>query len=415
MEIVNFCNEIEDEIEKFNNFQTIFGKAYCYEKNTLYLFTETFSEKYKSLPLFFAPEYRREKKIAEIAAEKNHLHFSGSGGTGKTYTMVKLIQYFTYANISFFATASTGTAVSNLRTDEVDPARYMTVHRWAGIGCPPPKSARNIKYLIIDEISMVGEEMWKKIIARCCGIDLITSGDFDQLQPVRDLRVDKTILWNPYQIIFSEPRRFTLEYFTYLREKIIPAKTLEATNKIIHTLQKISITEALDRKFTILSCLKREAEKINKIELEKLPPGKVFIAIDNAPENSLQIFHREITFPEQIDLREGAHVILRKNIDIGRGLTNGSLGIVITVSPLFVKFSGCSIEITPEKQSVIISKKKYWREQVPLILGWALTVHQAQGLTLSNVAFSVQGLFEPSQLYVAMSRVSKLDSFKVAF
>jgi hypothetical protein len=48
--------------------------------------------------------------------------------------------------------------------------------------------------------------------------------------------------------------------------------------------------------------------------------------------------------------------------------------------------------------------------QFPFILGFAITVHRAQGMTLDSMAFNIgEGLFSPGQLYVALSRVRKLD------
>jgi hypothetical protein len=48
--------------------------------------------------------------------------------------------------------------------------------------------------------------------------------------------------------------------------------------------------------------------------------------------------------------------------------------------------------------------------QLPFVLGFALTVHKVQGMTLNSMAFNIGGgIFSPGQLYVALSRVRKLD------
>ena len=46
------------------------------------------------------------------------------------------------------------------------------------------------------------------------------------------------------------------------------------------------------------------------------------------------------------------------------------------------------------------------RYQIPLKLGWALTVHRAQGMTLSRVEIHVDGAFACGQAYVALSRAT---------
>ena len=46
------------------------------------------------------------------------------------------------------------------------------------------------------------------------------------------------------------------------------------------------------------------------------------------------------------------------------------------------------------------------RCQIPLKLGWALTVHRAQGMTLSRVEIHTDGAFACGQAYVALSRAT---------
>ena len=53
------------------------------------------------------------------------------------------------------------------------------------------------------------------------------------------------------------------------------------------------------------------------------------------------------------------------------------------------------------------------RTQIPLMAAWAMTVHKAQGMTLSRVIVDLRHSFEPGQEYVALSRAETLGGLKV--
>jgi ATP-dependent exoDNAse (exonuclease V) alpha subunit len=53
-------------------------------------------------------------------------------------------------------------------------------------------------------------------------------------------------------------------------------------------------------------------------------------------------------------------------------------------------------------------------KQFPLKLGWAVTIHKAQGLTLESCSVDLgDGAFATGQAYVALSRCKTLDSLNL--
>jgi ATP-dependent DNA helicase PIF1 len=172
--------------------------------------------------------------------------------------------------------------------------------------------------------------------------------------------------------------------------------------------------------------------------------------------------------PELITLKKGSQVMLIKNVD--ESLVNGSIGKVIgfmdeqkfdsytsseydtAASPggtiATQRGDGLSAEeaakrrmlggITTARQWPVVRfmvadgtsrdllcQPEQWkvelpngevqasRQQVPLILAWALSIHKAQGQTLERVKVDLGKVFEKGQAYVALSRATSMGGLQV--
>jgi hypothetical protein len=106
--------------------------------------------------------------------------------------------------------------------------------------------------------------------------------------------------------------------------------------------------------------------------------------------------------------------VLTRNIAFDRKLVNGARGTVARFSTLgfpVVQFeSGVTEEVLPFAFDVQeFGVRVASRTQIPLIYGWALTIHYSQGMTLQNVSINLSNVFVAGQTYVALSRVSRLN------
>jgi hypothetical protein len=124
-----------------------------------------------------------------------------------------------------------------------------------------------------------------------------------------------------------------------------------------------------------------------------------------------------------IVLGEGARIMLRKNVDVAKGQYNGALGTVTKVvrnsrmpdgvSAIMVKFDSC-----PEEDVKVVRARSTYhlkgtievkREQFPLSLAYAMTIHKSQGLSLDCVISDLgKSVFTFGMTYVVLSRLRKL-------
>ena len=116
-------------------------------------------------------------------------------------------------------------------------------------------------------------------------------------------------------------------------------------------------------------------------------------------------------YDPSLTLRIGAQVMITANLDVEKGIANGTRGVVRELSPNSVKISlkdGTMYKV--RKFTFETAHSKIGRKQIPLILAWAITIHKSQGQTIDYAEIDLgTRIFANGQAYVALSRVRSLE------
>jgi len=121
----------------------------------------------------------------------------------------------------------------------------------------------------------------------------------------------------------------------------------------------------------------------------------------------------------RVDLKVNCRAALTKNFDVCHGWVNGKPVVVERLSndPDFVvihskKNKSWKIQVAPEKSRVRFANEthQYYRWQIPLELGYGLTIHKSQGQTLNPAVIYADHFFGSGMGYTACSRAPSLEA-----
>jgi ATP-dependent exoDNAse (exonuclease V) alpha subunit len=170
----------------------------------------------------------------------------------------------------------------------------------------------------------------------------------------------------------------------------------------------------------------REAADVNRRCLTALSgEARVYRAAVNGEFEVLARRRRNDAgaLPAEIELvlKVGARVVFTRN-DRHRRWVNGTTGVVTRLDDdeidvttdageeLTVRFDTWTTYRRVKVDKEVRREEAGSMSQLPLRLGWAITIHKSQGMTLDSVVFNApNSLFAPGQAYVGLSRARNLD------
>ena len=392
--------------------------------------------------------------ILELLEEdtQHFIYLTGAAGTGKT-TLIERVK--DESLLKKMVVAPTGVAALNIGGSTINSAFRIGFDTFPVIQeSKDPrfkKLLKNLELLIIDEISMVRAPMLDAIsetlqIHRNSskpfgGIHVLACGDLFQLPPVVKENEESAIferygsiyffsadnfkaIEKPifYELVSSFRQQDDKEFYNLLNNVRL-GKNLESS---INMINKTCHNPEFDTESSlIITSRKYRAEQINDEMLSRID-GPMTAA---KSKEQGELNENDLPAPRELRVKEDAKVMFIKNDPDGRWV-NGTIGVVIDCSDKNKKV----IKVKVDKE-VFKVKREEWNKvryvydeyndemeeevvssfkQFPLKLGWAVTIHKAQGLTLDSCSVDLgEGAFATGQAYVALSRCKTLDSLNL--
>lgn len=316
---------------------------------------------------------------------------------------------------------------------------------------------RTIRFIIIDEYSMIGLRLLYKIHCRLRegtgrsdqpfgGVFLYLFGDLRQLPPVMDV----PIYMNPadqftsqglalirtmqVKIILSVCHRQGVEEMAFKQslDNLAGGEVNQDDWELFMTRRQAVVMNGDE--FDNAIHLFPTNEKVRQHNEECLARNQLPVALLESLNNSHTARLASSALAQGLSgklyLSIGCRIMLRKNLCVTKGLVNGALGTVrqivfkqeerppalpYVILVEFDRYAGPYFQNNLFPIMPIVTNWKdrgldCWRKQLPVTLAYALTIHKSQGLTLDKVVVELGDQEQaPGATYVALSRVRRLN------
>ena len=333
----------------------------------------------------------------DVAMLSRNIALIARGGCGKTFVLQKIINRLRDQGKCVGCCAATGLAAQVLNG--------VTVHHMFGIISNEEEhyvnncvalSLLNYDTIVIDEVGMLDSETFTKVTktikymksAYHHHIQLIITGDPLQLESVKG------------SYFFESP-----EYNAMGFEEVLLDKNMRQSNRAYDRLLS-KLREGKDVRNTInhLNFIYNHEEDINAMYVY----AHKLRAIQKNNEVLAKLPGEEIRLDAYLSVKIGAKVIVTTNARPNHyGMINYYNGMQGTIKE--VKANSVIVEktdgslVTIKRQHIALDEDSSY-EGYPLALGYALTIHKVQGMTLDSLNIH-PSCFACGQLYTALSRV----------
>ena len=381
------------------------------------------------------------------SSEQQFIFLTGAAGTGKTTLLARVKNQL---SLKKMVVAPTGIAALNIGGTTINSAFRIGFETIPIINkSKDPRFAkllRNLELLIIDEVSMVRAPMLDAISQSLQlhrnssdpfgGIHILACGDLFQLPPIIKESEEKTIYEKYESVYFFDALSYKAlnnvnffelkesfrqeedQRFYELLNNVRLGKDLESTIKQINSN---CFDPTLEPEFYDINLTKKRAEELNDYKLSRIEGQEEVIQ----SKESGELNENDLPAPRELKIKVGANVMFIKNDSEGRWV-NGTLGTVVECldkkENIKIKINNKTFKVEREEwnkvrftyneeSDEVLEEVVSSFKQFPIKLGWAVTIHKSQGLTLESCSVDLgTGAFATGQAYVALSRCKSLNS-----
>jgi ATP-dependent DNA helicase PIF1 len=209
--------------------------------------------------------------------------------------------------------------------------------------------------------------------------------------------------------------------FKRMLDRLRMGKCRKSDLEKLHELMTTQFPE--DIKPTRLYAINKYVDEVNNAQLNALIESgangvqnyQIKFGGNAATQKSSREYVDSVKLQKEIQLCDGAQVMLTRNINIEAGLVNGARGVVHSTLPnaVYVRFMSGEI-VKVDMYKVMPLDKLINITYMPLQLAWAISIHKSQGMTLDAVEMDLgPSIFACGQGYTALSRAKNMKSIKI--
>lgn len=382
--------------------------------------------------------------VREVVHGHGNYFITGPAGAGKSEVLKTIRKAMEAAGKRIGVCAPTGIAALHVQGQTINSLLGIGPVKDKGLIFPRGEEKKRmvqmLDVLIIDEVSMISSDLLDHVDRMLKsvrdnrwepfgGVRIIAFGDMFQLNPVNGEMPFKAVSWD----------------LKMLQLKTIHRQSDGPWKDVLEAMKRNTLTEDqlawLNQRVRIqndaprLCFLNADVDKWNESKLKELEGHEhVFRAskggiVEKWDETNVK---KNSTMPDVLRLKVGAKVMMLNNDMHGRWV-NGSEGYVESlmpyvqvrikdevhavdihevdlVEPVVVEVKNEDGTITKKVESRVVG---YFR-QYPMRLGYAVTIHKSQGMTLEKAEINLGNSNMCGLAYVAFSRIKSYEGLYLA-